>query len=84
MECLVCAKTINYKDKYYTCEDNKVKKIIEKDGEENIFCSKKCFCEYLSLIEDINEEEDICESEDCEYDPTREEEVNYDTSNKNL
>lgn len=73
MECIVCAKRINYKDKYYTCEDEEVKKIIKRDEEENIFCSKKCFCEYLSLIEDMNEEEDICESEDCEYDPIREE-----------
>lgn len=73
MECIVCSKKINQGDKYFTCEDEDVKKIIEKDEDENIFCSKKCFCEYLSLIEDMNEEEDICESEDCEYDPAREE-----------
>lgn len=55
--CANCGKEI--KESYYMVGDNylQVKYFEEEDGGDNIFCSKDCLCEALSVLEvDLEEE----------------------------
>lgn len=51
MKCFNCKKKI--KETYFKCLDNWLQaKFFEySDERDNIFCTKECFCEYLSLEE---------------------------------
>lgn len=75
MECMLCEEKIHQGDKYYKTCSSIIENMIEEDKCENVFCSKKCFCEYLELIDDVNDEVELYESEDDdEYDSYREKE----------
>ena len=49
--CAMCGKEIE--DYYLMVGDNylQVKYFEEQDGSDNVFCSKNCLCEALSVIE---------------------------------
>ncbi len=58
--CAHCGQEIE--DSYYKCLDNflLIKYFDSYEGEDNIFCSKNCFCEALFLEEfDLKEEKDL-------------------------
>lgn len=57
--CSYCGKEINMEtDIYYECLDNFLQMKYFDSEDENIFCSKECFCDYVQL-----EETDPLESE---------------------
>lgn len=52
MKTLVCANCgLEIENEWYKCRDNflQVKYFDEQDESDNVFCSKTCFCEALSL-----------------------------------
>ena len=49
MECAKCNKQIE--GTYYSCLDNFLQTKYFDTEKENIFCSKECFCEYVTLEE---------------------------------
>lgn len=55
MKCFECGKEIE--DIYFKCLDNFIQaKYFEyEDERDNVFCSKECFCNNLSLEELIKE-----------------------------
>lgn len=57
MKCFNCNEPI-IGDTYFKCLDNymQVNYFEYEDERDNIFCSKDCFCEFLSL-EEIEEDE---------------------------
>ena len=58
--CVQCGKEIDpVKDGFVMCRDNfmQAKYFQEMDGSDNVFCSKDCACEYLS-IERVYQTED--------------------------
>ncbi len=56
MKCINCGEVIN--DTYFSCLDNFLQVKYFDSEEENVFYSKECFCESLSLEElDIEDEE---------------------------
>ncbi len=58
-QCSYCGEEINTEmDTYYECLDNFLQMKYFDSEDENIFCSKKCFCNYVQL-----EEVDPLESE---------------------
>lgn len=57
-ECSYCKEKINTKiDTYFMCLDNFIQIKYFDTEDENIFCCKDCFCNYVQL-EEINDEED--------------------------
>ena len=55
--CANCGSIIE--EKYYMVGDNylQVKYFDEEDGSDNIFCSKECLCDALSVMEvDLDKE----------------------------
>ena len=55
--CANCGKEI--KESYYMVGDNflQIKYFDEEDGSDNIFCSKECLCDALSVMEvDLDKE----------------------------
>jgi hypothetical protein len=55
--CANCGKEI--KESYYMVGDNflQIKYFDEEDGSDNIFCSRDCLCEVLTVLEIELEEE---------------------------
>lgn len=50
--CSYCGKEINMEtDIYYECLDNFLQMKYFDSEDENIFCSKECFCDYVQLEE---------------------------------
>ena len=61
MRCSACSEEVT--DTYFTCTDNFLQTKYFDSEEENVFCSKECFCDYLGLKEVEIDEEDEKESE---------------------
>jgi len=59
MECSNCRKEILKDDIYFKCLDNYLQVNYFDSEEENIFCSKDCFCESLSLKEENNRDDEL-------------------------
>lgn len=58
-ECSYCHAEINTKiDSYFTCQDNFLQAKYFDTEEENVFCCKECFCNYVQL-EEIDPDEDL-------------------------
>ncbi len=50
--CSYCGEKINTEmDTYYECLDNFLQMKYFDSEDENIFCSKECFCNYVQLEE---------------------------------
>lgn len=59
LSCNYCGKTIDPKfDSYYTCLDNFIQNAYFDEEEENIFCCKEHFCNYIQLEEIYPEDEE--------------------------
>lgn len=57
LHCSECGTKI--KDNYYKCLDNYLQVNFFDTEEENCFCSKSCFCKYMSLEQlDVETNED--------------------------
>lgn len=51
-QCSYCQNRINEEiDSYFTCLDNFIQTKYFDTEEENIFCCKECFCNYIQLVE---------------------------------
>ena len=56
-ECSYCQNKINTEtDSYFKCLDNFIQTKYFDTENENIFCCKDCFCNYVQL-EEMNEKE---------------------------
>lgn len=67
-ECNYCNAIINTEiDSYFTCQDNFLQVKYFDTEEENIFCCRECFCNYVQLEEiDPFDEDLIVESDEDE------------------
>ncbi len=69
-KCSYCDAEINVdKDTYFECQDNFIQIKYFDTEDENIFCCKECFCNYVQLTEiepdcEENLEEDLVEEID--------------------
>lgn len=51
-ECSYCQAPINPDiDSYFTCQDNFIETKYFDAEEENVFCCRECFCNYVQLKE---------------------------------
>lgn len=51
-ECSYCGNKINIEiDSYFKCLDNYLQVKYFDTEEENVFCCKECFCNYVTLEE---------------------------------
>lgn len=50
-KCVECGKKIDKENGYYKCLHNfmQAKYFQEQDESDNVFCSERCFCNYMML-----------------------------------
>lgn len=62
-ECSYCQAPINPDiDSYFTCQDNFIQTKYFDTEDENVFCCRECFCNYVQL-EEIDPEDNEVEDE---------------------
>lgn len=60
-ECSYCQAPINPDvDSYFTCQDNFIQYKYFDTEDENVFCCRECFCNYVQLEEIESEENEEC------------------------
>lgn len=63
-ECSYCQAPINPDiDSYFTCQDNFIQTKYFDTEDENVFCCRECFCNYVQL-EEIDPEDNELDEED--------------------